>query len=205
MVLTDLGRTAEAVQNAEEALRRVREIGAQDEELGTYTILARCYLAHGDPEKAASWLELGRSLPVEHDVEGYGSILTAWAAQVAARRGDREVARTLVDQALNAQDRGWQHQETRLKLIAARTLALLDDREAAKDCAEQALQNSEACGYRYYALKAHHILARLATDEKVAKRHERIGRALQRSLAGNLSPDDAESFNRIIEQTLPGF
>ena len=205
LVLTDLGRTAEAVQNAEEALRRVREIGADDEMLGIYTVLARSYLAHEEPENATDWVEIGRELSNDHDLEGYGPILTAWAGHVAAKTGAAENAMGLIDDALAAQQKGWPHQLTRLNLIAARTLALIDDRDRARTLATEALVSSEACGYRYYALKAHHLLARLAKDESTAHHHERIAKALQRSLAGNLSSDDAKSFNRIIHQTLPGF
>jgi tetratricopeptide (TPR) repeat protein len=205
LVLTDLGRTAEAVQNAEEALRRVREIGAEDEMLGIYTVLVRSYLAHEEPENATGWVDIGRELSSEHDLEGYGPILTAWAGHIAAKTGSPEHAMGLIDDALAAQQKGWPHQLTRLNLIAARTLALIDDHDRARTLATEALVSSEACGYRYYALKAHHLLARLAEDESTAHHHERIAKALQRSLAGNLSSDDAKSFNRIIHQTLTGF
>jgi len=205
LVLTDLGRTAEAVQNAEEALKRIREIGAEDEMLGIYTVLARSYLAHEDPQNAADWVALGRKLSGEHDLEGYGPILTAWAGHVAAKTGDNATASMLVNSALDASQKGWPHQLTRLNLISARTLALINETPRARELAQTALNSSEACGYRYYALKAHHLLARLADDEDTAHHHQRIAKALQRSLAGNLTSDDAKSFNRIIHQTLPGF
>ena len=60
--------------------------------------------------------------------------------------------------------------------------------------AETALSIADQCGFRFYSLKAHHLLSRFDPDEEQRLRHHRVTRNLSRSLAANLGREDAETF-----------
>ena len=56
------------------------------------------------------------------------------------------------------------------------------------------MRRAEACGFRFYALKAHALAATLSDDEAAVSRHRRVSDALARSLAANLPREDADRF-----------
>ena len=57
-----------------------------------------------------------------------------------------------------------------------------------------AVRLADSCGYRYYAMRARQLATHTATDEAALARHARVARALARSLAGNLAPEDSRAF-----------
>jgi len=71
---------------------------------------------------------------------------------------------------------------------------LLDARDEAFALAEEALRLADACGYRHYAMRARQLIIECTDDEAAIARHRRVAEALTRSLAANLSREDAASF-----------
>jgi hypothetical protein len=90
--------------------------------------------------------------------------------------------------------RAWPGQRVRANLNLARVYRLLDARSEAYVLAEEALRLADASGYRHYAMRARQLIIECTDDEVVIARHRRVADALARSLAANLSREDAAAF-----------
>lgn len=192
LVLVDLGRLAEARENAAEAVRMQRQLGNPEDELSARVILVREALYARDTLRAEVELEACAPLLKEHDTEGMGPVLHAWRARLLHARGQPERARRELDAARQAPGRQWPHQRIRFLLNLSRAAEELGDREEAGALAEEALRLAEGCGYRLYVLKARRIAARATLDEAAAARHLRVAEALARSLSANLAREEGE-------------
>ncbi len=193
-VLTHLGRTGEAVVEAMSALTMARELADPTLVLSVLIPLTRASWAKGGDPATASLVDEALALAQEVDHEGWTGIVHAWKARVHALAGDTAAARVQVAAARDTPGPRWPYQEVRLDLALSRVYALLDDRAEAARHADSAIRRADACGYRLYVLKGHILAATLSTDEAAVARHSRIGDALARALAANLSPADAERF-----------
>ena len=194
MMLTDIGRFSEAMENANESLRINRLLGCQEEELASLIVACRCGLAQGALEAVEPWLEQCVVLLEEFDTEGFAPVVHAWRAQVAARTGRMDLACDAVELALAEDGRPWPQQKVRANLNLARAYLLLDAPGEALSLAEEALRISDSSGYRHYAMRARRVIMVASNDEAVIARHQRVAQALARSLAANLSREDAAAF-----------
>jgi tetratricopeptide (TPR) repeat protein len=194
IMLSDIGRFTEALENAQQSLRIHQEMGNQEEQLSSLIVSARCGLAQGAYEAVMPMLESCLALLEDYDTEGFAPIVHAWRARVMAVRGDMDGACTAVEFATQQAGRAWPHQKVRANLNIARSYLLLDARTEALALAEEALRISDSCGYRHYAMRARRVIMRASSDEAVIARHRRVADALARSLAANLSRDDATAF-----------
>jgi len=88
----------------------------------------------------------------------------------------------------------WAYQAARINLNLARVAEMLGEDEEASTLAEEALRLADASGYRHYAMRARQIASRTSAEPNVASRHARVATALARSLAANLTRDDADHF-----------
>lgn len=194
MVLTDIGRLADAVDNAEEAVRIEAALGSSDDVMAARVALLRARLAQKQSAEARAVLEL-----VEHDLddcdaEGYTPVVLAWRARVEAETGHPEAAREALRAAHRFGGKRWPHQQVRALLALARTHETLGEADRAVALAEEALRVSDSAGFRLYAMRARQIAARAGTDEISAGRHARVADALARSLAAGLAREDAAIF-----------
>ncbi len=193
-VLTHLGRTGEAVAEAMGALATARELADPSLVLSVLIPLTRASWAKGGDPATAALVDEALALAREVDHEGWTGIVHAWKARVHALAGDAAAAHVQVAAARDTPGPRWPYQEVRLDLALARVHGLLGDRAEAARHADSAIRRADACGYRLYVLKGHILAATLSTDEAAVARHSRIGDALARALAANLSPADAERF-----------
>ena len=127
-------------------------------------------------------------------VAGHISAAGRDKARLLAEQGRVEEALAALAVATDANTRHWPHQLARLDLNVARALGLVGKRAEACARAEAALELADRCGFRYYSLRAHQLLARLSEDEATAQRHESVAGSLARSLAANLPREDAAVF-----------
>ena len=194
LILVDLVRTGEAVASATEARDIFEELEAADDQLAAYTYLVRAALSDGDLDRAEENVSRAEVLMESCDPEGYRPLFTCWRALLMARRGDGPGARVTLAFARDAERSPFAYQRVRLSLISARTLAALDDPREAAEHAGEALREADQCGFRFYSLKAHRLLAEVCEDPDELARHRRIGRSLSRSLAAGLARADAARF-----------
>ncbi|NOY24447.1 MAG: hypothetical protein GXP62_01105, partial [Oligoflexia bacterium] len=194
LLLPDVGRLADARENAAEAARMQAALGNPEEELSAHVMAVRTALYCNDLDAAEVSLAACLPLLLQHDTEGYSPIVHAWRARVFIARGNRDAALAALDAAQAAPGRQWPHQAIRVLLNVARAYEGLGDNQRATSLAEQALRLSDASGYRLYAMRARHIAARTSAEENVRARHQRVGQALARSLAANLPHEDAAGF-----------
>ncbi|MFH1463827.1 MAG: protein kinase [Pseudomonadota bacterium] len=194
MILVDLGRLEEAGSHVEDALRRVKEQGNLEEQLGCFGALARIAVYRNDWSDALRWLDAAEPLLARYDLEGVALILHAWRARVRAELGDVEGSLAAISRSDNLDVRRWPLHLVRCDLSIGRALARIGRHEEAMARAAQSLQRADAAGYRFYTFKAHKLLSGIALDPAVADRHARVARALARSLAANLSAEDSASF-----------
>lgn len=194
LLLVDLGRTAEALDEAERALQVVRGLGDREEEVTALVSAVRSAWAHGDVAAVRRSLAELEPLARTQDAEGFLPVVMAWRGRLHALDGEPDAARRLLGEAATLPGTRWAYQECRLELTLARAWADLGDRPEATRRAEAALRRADACGFRYYALKAHGLAARWSDDEAAVSRHRRVAEALGRSLAANLARDDADRF-----------
>ena len=82
----------------------------------------------------------------------------------------------------------------RTNLNLARAYMLLEMSDKAMSLAEEALRIADSCGYRHYAMRARRVIIGATEDEAIVARHQRVAHALARSLAANLSREDAAAF-----------
>ena len=193
MLLVDLGRLTEAAENGAEAMAHAVRIHDGEEELAAAVCLVRVAFASKDTARAAEMLTLAEA-KLGFDSEGYTPLIWAWRARVHALNGEVDEAKALLAKSNASTDRNWPHQRCRLDLIGARVWGQLGDRAAASASAEEALRRADTCGFRFYSMKAHLLLARYSTDPDTAAHHDRVGRDLARSLAASLTRDDVDSF-----------
>lgn len=191
-VLLDLGRDDEALQNAEDALELVRQLGTTEDEVFTLTTLLRVEVAHHNTEQALARVAELTPLLAQHDSEGIAPQVAALHAQALADVGRREEALRLLDE--TPDERQWPHVQVRTDLAKAVALRRLHEPDRAKTVLQRALQVAEANGFRFHQLLAHHELALVVADEPTRARHSRVAAALARSLAANLGRDDARRF-----------
>ncbi|MCB9791322.1 MAG: protein kinase [Alphaproteobacteria bacterium] len=204
MLLLDLGRVAEAEENALEALRIVQEIHNPEEELAVHISLIRVALAHEDYERVRALLDAADPLAERFDTEGFRPILYAWRARLHALQGDRAGVDAALSQSQALAGRPWPHQQCRLELITARALLAAGRSAEALDHAEEALRSSDSAGFRFYSLKAHVLIARSTESSERVKHHDRVAHSLARSLSANLTREDSETFmtlNQVPGQT----
>jgi tetratricopeptide (TPR) repeat protein len=194
IMLTDIGRHSEAMENAQESLRIHREMGNKEEELSSLIICARCDLAQGAFAEAMPTLDAAVALLADFDTEGFSPIVHAWRARVMAGLGDMDAACEEVEYANHQPSRAWPYQKVRANLNIARAYLALDASSEALALAEDALRISDSCGYRHYAMRARRVIMRATSDEVLIARHARVADALARSLAANLGRDDSDAF-----------
>ena len=194
MLLVDLGRYAEAEENARQAMDIVSDFEQSEDTLAIQASLVRVALGRKQLETARTLIREGLDQLQDQDVEGYAPLFWAWQARLHAEDGNPDALRASIARAEQAQGRTWPHQECRLDIIVARTLGAAGDTDAAVARALTALKRADACGYRFYSLKAHSLIARYATDETTLALHRRVAAALSKSLAANLSRDDSAKF-----------
>jgi tetratricopeptide (TPR) repeat protein/tRNA A-37 threonylcarbamoyl transferase component Bud32 len=191
--LMELGRTEEARQNAAEALRLVRALGTNEDELIALATLARVHLARREyAEALAAYDELDPML-ASFDPEGIGPQLDAEHALALAAVGRSAEARALLARS-PVPERAWPHVRVRTALAHGRALAALGDLQAALPLFEAALTDSEAGGYRLHQLQAQQALAELHPDPAEAAKAARTAVALARSVAANLALGDRNIF-----------
>lgn len=193
LVLVDLGRYGQAMEEAREALRIVRQLDQKEDEVATLVALMRAAWAVNDHD--ALRRGLADAVPLlQYDPEGFAPIVYAWRARLAAQQGDVTSAQDDLERALDAGGARWPYQECRLDLVLARTYVAMGNLPEATRRAESAVRRADACGFRLYALKGHSLAAQHSPDEAAVARHRRVADALARSLAANLSREDAERF-----------
>lgn len=193
LVLVDLGRPAQAMEDAREAMRIVRQLAHREDEVATLVTLLRAAWALHDYQTLRSGLDEAVEM-LRFDPEGFAPLVYGWRARLAASDGDTRRAREELDHALAAEGGRWPYQECRLDLVLARVYAAMGDSAEACRRAEAAVRRADACGFRLYALKGHALAAQHSADEASIARHRRVADALARSLAANLSREDAERF-----------
>jgi tetratricopeptide (TPR) repeat protein len=194
MILVDLGRLGEARSHVEDALARVSGQGNVEEQLGCYASLARIAVYRRDWPEAARWLDKAEPLLFRYDLEGIAPILHGWRARVCAENDDLDGCRAAIERSDALDVRRWSLHLVRSDLTIARALARARLLAEALVRVEQALQRADDAGYRFYTFKARKLLADVVQDPADADRHARVARALARSLAANLSTQDAASF-----------
>jgi predicted ATPase len=194
MLLTDLGRLPEAIENAEEAVRIQRQLDNPEDTLTALVMLLRAVLSAGEVDRALQLMDEAAPLLAAFDSEGFAPLVHAWRARIAAATGNPVGAREALARATAAIGRSWPYQQCRLLLNLSRVHALLGEPSVALSQAEEALRLADASGYRLYAMRARLAAAQLSPDEASAARHARVADALVKSLAANLPREDAELF-----------
>lgn len=193
LLLGDLGHWAEAEENAVAAMKLQQALGNRDEELASTVALTRIIMAVGQHERAWALLDRCLELTGDFDTERYLPVVHAWRAQLHAQAGDLQVAKTALENAAES-DQGWPHMRLRQLLNMARAWRMVEEPEQSKILANEALQLAEACGYRYYTMRARQTLLSLQDDGEDNARHQRIAEAQARALAAALAPEDAAAF-----------
>jgi tetratricopeptide (TPR) repeat protein len=200
IILTDLGRFSEAMENASEAIRLCQELGDPEDELGALVASVRVPLAQRKFSEALPIIERCKPLLEDYDVEGYGPLIWAWQGLCLAEQGKPEEALAALTEAENAPSRSWPHQQVRFHLVRGRVLAEAGRRADALEEIELALRGADSAGYRLYSLKAHELIASISESKAVVSLHSRIASNLSRSLAANLSRDDAKVFLSLYDR-----
>lgn len=194
LLLVDLGRPEEALEDALEAVAIARELGDGDEEVACQVNAIRAAWATGDADRARRSLDEMMPVIAKHDAEGFLPLAYVWWARLAVRGGDPDEARGWLERVRAVPGARWPYQECRLDLSLARVYAALGERAEAWRRADVAIRRADACGFRFYSLKGHCLAATCADDEAIVARHRRVADALARSLVANLGRDDAERF-----------
>ena len=194
ILLTDIGRFGEAMENAMASLRLHRELETKEDELASLVVACRAGLAQGVVSDLEPMLDAATELLEGYDTEGFAPVVHAWRARVYAMQGRHSAACDAAELASQSEVRAWPGQRARANLNLARVYRALDARGEAFTLAEEALRLADASGYRHYAMRARQLLIECTDDEVVIARHRRVAEALARSLAANLSREDAASF-----------
>ncbi|MEC9388830.1 MAG: protein kinase [Myxococcota bacterium] len=194
ILLTDIGRYGEAMENAMASLRLHRELDTKEDELASLVVACRAGLAQGVVGDLEPMLDAATELLTGYDTEGFAPVVHAWRARVYALQGRLSEACDAIELAGQSEVRAWPGQRVRASLNLARVYRLLDARDEAFTLAEEALRLADASGYRHYAMRARRLIIECTDDEVAIARHRRVAEALARSLAANLSREDATSF-----------
>ncbi len=194
ILLTDIGRFGEAMDNAMASLKLHRELETREDELASLVVACRAGLTQGVTSDLEPMLDAATELLEDYDTEGFAPVVHAWRARVYAMQGRMNEACDAAEVASQTEVRAWPGQRVRVNLNLARVYRLLDAREQALGLAEEALRLSDASGYRHYAMRARQLIIQCTDDDVVIARHRRVAEALARSLAANLGREDAASF-----------
>lgn len=192
-VLAELGRSAEAIHDAREAVRLAVQMHAGEDELLTCATLARVQLDAREDSGALATLDSLADLLERFDTEGIAPMVMAWRATALARTGHYEDALAALTLS-GSEPPAWPHIRIRTELATAETFQALERPTAARDAFQRALQTAEDNAYRLFQLHAHHGLATVSDTEALRARHARVASALARSLSANLSRSDADGF-----------
>lgn len=191
--LATLGRYDEALTDATEALRLVRQLVAREDEVLVLGILVRIHFGRGDDRSALDHIVTLLPLLDEYDHEGISPQVLAWQAHALAALGRRADAERALSRCSSRPDQ-WPHVAIRTDISLGRALRVVGRVEEACAALQRALSLAEANGFRYFQLLAHNDLAAIHPDEGARARHKRVANALSRSLAANLPKEDAQRF-----------
>ncbi|MCO4747228.1 MAG: protein kinase [Proteobacteria bacterium] len=191
-VLLAVGRLDSAAASAKESLRLVRALGTPEDELLALSVLARVALEQGDSKLALERLDKVELL-LEHDSEGIGPMVAAWRIRALCEQ-DRVDEAMAVETSTPWDTRAWPNIQVRSDLARGRSSLALGDRAKALEVVQRALSVAEANGYRFYQLHAQHQLVQLVEDDATRARHQRVAKALARSLASNLPRSEGGAF-----------
>lgn len=195
-VLLTLGRADEALRNAEEGLRVLREVDAREDEVIVLCTMIEIRLAREEWTAALAAVHEVQPLLAAHDSEGIAPAVSAWHAIALAGIGRMGMAAAmLVNRPKPAQQ--WAHVVVRVELALGRAWAKVDRKEQAIEALQRGLSIAETTGYRMYQLLTQHELARVSPDEVLRGRYSRVASALARSLAANLEREDAKRFTEL--------
>ena len=151
-------------------------------------------LAQGAFDEVEPMLDAATALLDDYDTEGFAPVVHAWRARMYARQGRMSEACDAVELAGQVETRPWPGQRARTNLNLARAYLMMDAPEQALQLTEEALRLADSSGYRHYAMRARQPITQCTDDEVVIARHHRVAEALARSLAANLSREDAGAF-----------
>jgi len=194
IMLTDIGRYSEAMENALASLKIHQDMEIREDELASLVVACRAGLAQGATDEVEPMLEAATELLDDYDTEGFAPVVHAWRARVYAMQDRMREACDAIELATQVESRPWPAQRARANLNLARSYRLLDANAEALSLSEEALRLSDASGYRHYAMRARRLIIDCSTDEVIIARHRRVAEALARSLAANLSREDAAAF-----------
>lgn len=205
LVLVDLERLADARESAAEALMLSERLQRHDDELAVRITLVRIALRERRLDEVERELLRVEELLGRYDLEGFGPLVQAWRGRLLAERGapPGEV-QAAIEKAYENVGRPWPHQRIRLDLIASWALGAAGLRFEANKRAQDALRQAETCGFRFYALKSHCLLARYADEEASVSMHGRVSRALARTLSANLGREDGKRLMAVCENIARG-
>lgn len=195
ILLTDIARFAEAEEHAKLAISVNSELENEQETLASLVVLIRVFLANKNWGNVGTLLPKAISLAKHYDAEGYLPILLSWQARLVIHlEDDTPRATQLVKQAVAELKRHWKHQEVRCFLNISRSWIACENPKKALAFAQKALSIAGSSGYRYYAMRARQILATITPDPVERARHERVAKALTRSLAASLDGKNGQLF-----------
>jgi len=194
MILTDIGRFHDALENAKEAAAIANKVHDNEEEIGAKVAVARIHLAKEEWQECVDSLADIDQLLRDGDLEGYAGVVEGWRARAYAKLGDMNAAKQHLSNSETISGRSWPHQMIRTLMVSAKALSAYGNLSKAVDAAENALRMADESGYRLYSLNAHELLGRLSSKEASREMHFRVARNLTKSLSANLSKEDAKSF-----------
>jgi tetratricopeptide (TPR) repeat protein len=188
-----VNRLDDAMDDALESLRLVRQLGAREDEVLALCLKVRVHFARGDARDALNAVQELLPLMEHHDHEGIAAQVTAWHARALASVRRRPAASAVLQSRRPSPD-AWPHIKIRSHIALGRALRVLKRSDEAREHFAQALTTAESAGFRYFQLLAHNELVFVEPDESARARHDRVARAMARSLAANLPKDQAASF-----------
>ena len=194
LMLTDIGRFSEAMDNALASLKIHQDMETREDELASLVVACRAGLAQGAFDEVEPMLDAATALLDDYDTEGFAPVVHAWRARLYARQGRMSEACDAVELAGQVETRPWPGQRARTNLNLARAYLMMDAPEQALQLTEEALRLADSSGYRHYAMRARQLITQCTDDEVLIARHQRVAEALARSLAANLSREDAGAF-----------
>ena len=197
LMLTDIGRLSEAMDNALASLRIHEDMETREDELASLVVACRAGLAQRAYDVVEPLLSAATELLEAYDTEGFAPVVHAWRARVYAHQGRMSEACDAVDLARQVETRPWPGQRARTNLNLARAYLIMDAPDQALSLAEEALRLADSSGYRHYAMRARQLIINCTEDEVSIARHQRVAEALARSLAANLGREDAAAFMKM--------
>jgi hypothetical protein len=178
-----------------EALRIVEGLGDEHTRFETLVVLVRVALAKRALDEGRAHCSTSRCRSAQHPTPKGSSPCSTRGGHGSKRVRARPTRRGTISRAPRS---GWSESGRTsacgLLLNIARVHEALDEHLRARDRAEAALRLADSNGFRYYAMRARQILARVSRDDAVVARNARVADALARSLAANLPEDEAREF-----------